>query len=284
MTQPDPSAATLPAPAPSEPLLRLSCLAVAGLATGPAIALMEKIWATSDFMGHGYFIPLVAGFLLYDRWDDLTEVWTRAETPWQGPFLVVGVAAVLLLAVVGEVLFAAGVAVPLLIGATIYAVAGRELLWRTALPLGFLLLMVPPPGFLVNQVLQVLKAAVTTISVRLLQETGASVTALGNQILIPGQTLFVADACSGLTSVLTLLPLSIIIGYFLTHGVWRRLVVVLAVIPLAMLANILRVVITVLLVDSQGIEFAQGLLHEGFGLSTYVLGTLSLLGVARLIK
>jgi exosortase/archaeosortase family protein len=96
--------------------------------------------------------------------------------------------------------------------------------------------------------------------------------------------LYVADACSGLTSIVTLLPLACIVAYFLSHGVWRRVVVVASVVPLALAANIFRVIVTVQLVSSQGVEFAQGLLHESFGVATYVLGTLAVIGVARILR
>jgi exosortase len=144
--------------------------------------------------------------------------------------------------------------------------------------------MVPPPRFLMYQLLYRLKLIVTDTAVALMQALGQPVMAEGNQIVVPGHTLFVADACSGLTSIVTLLPLSCIVAYFLSRGIWRRAVVVASVFPLTIAANILRVVVTVQMVSSIGIEAAQGSLHESFGVFTYVLGTLSVIGVARLLR
>ena len=94
------------------------------------------------------------------------------------------------------------------------------------------------------------------------------------------------EALTDLTprEIVTLLPLACIVAYFLSHGVWRRAVVVASVVPLALAANIFRVIVTVQLVSSQGVEFAQGLLHESFGVATYVLGTLAVIGVARILR
>ena len=103
----------------------------------------------------------------------------------------------------------------------------------------------------------------------------------GNQIVVPGHTLFVSDACSGLTSIVTLLPVACILAYFVARGVWRRAVVVASVVPLTMAANVIRVVATVKLVSVIGIEAAQGVLHESFGIATYAFGTVALVGVAR---
>jgi exosortase/archaeosortase family protein len=94
----------------------------------------------------------------------------------------------------------------------------------------------------------------------------------------------VADACSGLTSIVTLMPLACIVAYFLSHGVWRRVLVVASVVPLTFVANVFRVIVTVRMVSSHGPEFAQGVLHETFGLATYVIGTLAVIGVARITR
>ena len=101
---------------------------------------------------------------------------------------------------------------------------------------------------------------------------------------IPGHTLFVADACSGLTAIVTLLPVGCVVAYFLARGWWRRLVVVASVVPLAMAANVVRVVATVMLVDTIGIQAAEGFLHESFGIFTYVVGTLFLVAFARVMR
>jgi exosortase len=187
-------------------------------------------------------------------------------------------------AVIGDAGFLAGIGIPVLLGATLYAVGGSALLRSLLLPLAFLALMVPPPAFLQDAVLVELKLLVTDAAVGLLQFGGASVLAEGNQIVIPAGSLFVADACSGLTSIVTMLPISCIVAYFMSRGIWRRAVVVASVAPLAMAANIVRVTVTAIVASRFGIEYAQGSLHESFGLATYVIGTLALIAVARVVR
>jgi exosortase len=94
----------------------------------------------------------------------------------------------------------------------------------------------------------------------------------------------VADACSGLTSLVTLTPLAAVIAYFLAQGMWRRALILLATVPIAMLGNVARVIVTVVLVSQFGVSYAEGLLHDSFGLATFVLGTGVLLGLARLLR
>jgi exosortase len=188
------------------------------------------------------------------------------------------------LMVIGDVGFAAGLGIPLLLGAVTWATGGWRLLRPVALPLVFLGLMIPPPRFFLYELLFRLKLFVTDVAMAILHAAGATVAAEGNTILVPGHTLFVADACSGLTSIVTLLPLACVVAYFLSRGIWRRAVVVASVVPLAIAANVVRVVVTVALVSRLGTEAAQGVLHESFGLVTYVLGTLAVIGVARVLR
>jgi exosortase len=279
-----PSVPADPQPSFEQVALRWACLACALAISVPGLLKLSRIWERTEYLGHGYLIPLVAAWLLYRERTVILRAFSIGPPPVLGPLLVFATASLEVLAVFGDVIFAAGVGIPLLLAATAYAIGGRELLVLTRLPLGFLVLMVPPPGFLINRLLFDLKLFVTKVSVAILQVSDFPVAADGNQILVPNHTLFVADACSGLTSIVTLLPLAVIVAYFLGRGVWRRLVIVASIVPLAVGGNVVRVLVTVYFVSSQGIEFAQGLLHESFGLTTFIVGTLCLLGIARLIR
>jgi exosortase len=118
----------------------------------------------------------------------------------------------------------------------------------------------------------------------MLQAAGYTITALGNRILIPGHELFVANACSGLTSIVTLSPLAVVVAYFLSHGTWRRAVLIASIFPIAVVANIVRVTATIALVVRFGPGVGEGLLHEGFGVVTFVGGTAALIGLARWLR
>ena len=267
-----------------EMLLRVFCLLAAAGLVVPGLLLISPIWERSAYLSHGYLIPMIAVFLLYQRRSELLRAF-REGTPGRFGVLAVLVAATfLILAVIGDAVSPAGLGVPLVLLAACYAIGGRELLRVAALPTGFLIFMVPPPGGMVNAALINLKLAVTKISAGTLHYFDYPVAAAGNQLMIPGHTLFVADACSGLTSIITLIPLAAIVAYLLSHGFWRRLVIMLSVVPLAMAANALRVIVTVIAVPTWGDEVAQGLLHETFGVSTYIIGTLAVLGITRLLR
>ena len=250
----------------------------------PAILGLRFLFKRTEFYGHGYLVPLVAAYLAYGKRREIRAALLRLEPPRAGALVALAAGSFELFMIVGDVGFLAGIGIPLVIGSAAWAVGGVALLRPLALPLAFLALMVPPPRFVLYEILFRLKLLVTHAAVALLQAVGTPVLAEGNQILIPDHTLFVADACSGLTSIVTMRPIACTVAYVLTRGIARRAIVVASVLPLALAANVVRVIVTVKLVPWIGIEAAQGSLHESFGLATYAVGTLAVIGVARLLR
>jgi len=273
------------APAPDfEFGLRVTCLVASLLASLPSLNLLSYVWMSSDYLAHGYLIPVTSAGLIWLRREQVRAVLHAAQSPVLGPLAVLAAALFQAAALLAEAGTFAGIGVVATIAATAYAVGGRPLLYTLGVPVGFLLLMVPPPVFLQDQLLFGLKELVIHISVGLLQAFGYSIAHTGNRIFVPGHELFVANACSGLTSIVTLLPLGVVVAYLLSHGVWRRLVLVGSVVPIAVVGNTLRVVITVVLVSMGGVQYAEGMLHESFGLVTFVGGTIVLVTLARLLR
>ncbi len=272
------------APSRAEQALRWTCLAACLAGLIPAVQLLSWIWSRSEYLAHGYLIPPLAAGLLYMRRDEIVNAVRSEPAPASGPLWVLLAALFQCAAVAGEISSAAGVGMPLLLGAVAYAVGGARLLRIALLPLALLALTVPPPGFLQEPILLALKRVVTKASIGLLHSWDYTVVALGNRIMVPGHELFMADACSGLTSIVSLSPLAVVVAHFLSRGVWRRVLVLASVIPLAVGANIVRVTATVLMVVHFGPSYAEGTVHEGFGVLTFLVGTAGMIGVARWLR
>jgi exosortase len=209
----------------------------------PTLWNLSLTWQNYEAYGHGYLMALVAGWLAYGDRAKVLEAVRDLGPPRYGSLVVLAAATFEVLTFIGDLRFPAGVGVPLLIGAVAFAVGGFALVRSLGLPLVFLALMVPP-GFLIRPLLVRLKLVVTDLAVSLLQRFGEPVVATGNQILIPGHELFVADACNGLASIVTFADPGLI-AFALLPGWWRRGVVVTSVIPVAISANMIRVAVTV---------------------------------------
>jgi exosortase len=264
--------------------LRAACLAALVLAVLPGLRLLSFIWDSSEYLGYGYLVPASTAALIYSRRAQIGDALHENEPPPHAALWVLAAALVESLGVLGEVATLAGLGVPLLLAATAYALGGKRLLRVVGLPVALLAFMVPPPGFLLDGGLLALKALVIQSAVTALHALGASVAAEGNRLFVPGHELFVANACSGLRSIVTLFPLAVVVATFATRGVWRRVVVVGSVVPLAVVGNVARVVATVLLVSHWGDAVAQGALHEGFGLATFGLGAVALVALAKALR
>jgi len=264
--------------------LRWACVIVAVATIVPGLALLSLIWQRAEYLGHGYVIPAVSLWLIVSDRAKIASALRDGEVPALGPVAVLAASLFEAAAVSGEVVTAAGAGIPLVLAATAYAVGGTRLLRTAIVPIGFLALMVPIPNFLQAWTLLKLKLLVSEIAVSILQTAGYVVAQQGNTILIPGHDLFVADACSGFTSIVTMLPLAVVVSYLLSRGVWRRVVIIGSVIPLALVGNTLRILLTVGFISHGWLEFRDGIFHENLGLATFALGTVALIGVARILR
>ena len=250
----------------------------------PALLDMAQVWRHTDYYSHGFLVPVVAFWAATRLRRGLSRA-PSARDP-RG-LLVIGAAiAAYLWGTLTGSLFAAGLSlVPTVAGALLY-LRGSAWLRILVFPVGYLLFMVPLPEPWITPVIVELQLLVSRWAVELLQAAGMAILRQGNVIHLPGgSSLFVAEACSGITSIITLLPLGVFLAYFTERTLARRLVLVAAVIPLAMFGNLSRVVATIVATQYVGVEAATtGPLHEWAGVATYVLGCLALLGVGALMR
>jgi len=178
-----------------------------------------------------------------------------------------------------DLLFVQALAMVLGLGATVWLLMGLRWVRELAFPLGYLIFLVPPPQALLGPLTSGLRLFVTSAALALLHAFELPVTREGNQIVLPEDTLFVAEACSGIASVLTLVPAAVLLAYFTQRSWAGRILLVASVVPIAMFWNFARVVGTVLGSLEWGAERVAGPAHEMAGLITFTLGCLTLLGV-----
>lgn len=254
------------------------------LAWVPGLRILGEAWRATDYSTHGFLVPFVA---LWAATAHRVELAALPPRPLRPARVALGLCA---LAYLG----ALAMRQPTLLGAVFVAtvvvlvVALRGVAWagRLRFPLGYLVFMIPLPVALVTPVIVELQLVVSTVAVRILQALGIAIHRAGNVLLLPGDvSLFVAEACSGITSLITLIPIGVFIAYFTESGFRRRALLVLCVVPIALFGNLLRVVLTVLLAMRVDVEYAtEGPLHEWAGVGTYVVGCLALLAVGALMR
>lgn len=254
------------------------------LVFAPAIRAMSAVWSGVDYYSHGYLVPLVALWAAYGMQPQMAKL-SRAREP-RALLALVGALSIYAIGLGADDVSIQGVAFVCATGAMVAFQRGWPWLRVLAFPISYLFFMVPLPQAWLTPIIVRLQLFVSEAAVALLPHFGTNVLRDGNVLELPsGGSLFVAEACSGITSIVTLLPLAVFLAYF-TERTWlRRAVLVAAVLPLAMAGNLLRVVGTVMAANAWGVEAAtEGPLHEWAGMATYVLGCFALLGVGALIN
>ena len=240
----------------------------------PVLSHLIGQWVHDPNYSHGFFVP---AFSLYVLWQERHRLRVLPLRPsWSG-LLILALAAIMLTAgLLGAELFLSRASLLIAIAGLVVLMYGWNHLRATMFPWLFLLLMIPIPNIIFNQItfpLQLLASKVAAVTLPLL---GVPVLREGNVIQLPVMALEVAEACSGIRSLMSLATLAVIYGYLTETRLWVRVVLAVASIPIAVVANSLRIVGTGLLVQYWDPEKAEGFFHAFSGWLIFVV-SLSLL-------
>jgi len=245
--------------------------------------LLEQWWTDPDF-SHGFFVPLFSLFVLWQRRKLLSTI--RLAPSWLGLVIIAGALVTLVVGVLGAELFLSRSSLVLLLGGLVIFFLGWGYFRAILFPWTFLFLMVPIPKIVYNQITFPLQFFASQLASSLLSILGTPVLREGNVIHLPTMTLEVVEACSGIRSLMSLVTLAIIYGYFLEPSIFRRVLLTTAAMPIAVLANGLRVMGTGLLGKYWSPDKAEGFFHLFSGWIIFVssLGILFVLhGALRLV-
>jgi exosortase len=240
----------------------LLLLLLAALYSKIAVKLITDWYELPDF-SHGFLIPFFVVFLVWNRRDAIRSA--RLTQSWAGLVLVVLALFVLLTGVLGADLFLSRLSFVLLVAGLVWTLCGHDMLWQTKFMFCVLLLAIPLPALIFNQLTFPLQLLASRMASELLPLAGVPVLRDGNVIQLPAMQLEVAEACSGIRSLMSLFTIAIIYGYFLEKTTWRRTVLALASIPIAVAANVVRIFGTGLCVQYWNPDKAVGFFHEFSG-------------------
>jgi exosortase len=235
---------------------------------GVAIKLVYD-WYTEPDFSHGFLVPLFSAYLVWTKRDALRKIPLRQS--WAGVPLIVAGIVTLFLGIYGAELFLACLSILMLLGGIIWTLAGREMLRELRFPLLVLLLGIPWPKVIYNQITFPLQILASKLASSALPLFGVPVMRDGNIIQLPSMQLEVAEACSGIRSLMSLFTAAVFYGYFLEPSVKRRVILALAALPIAVLANGVRIVGTGLAVQYWDPDKALGFFHEFSGWLIFVV-------------
>jgi len=259
------------------------------LGTGAAIGLaliflfhggLANLWFRWGFqqeLSHSYFIPLITLWMLWERRDAMANSMGRSNPAALGLFAV-GVFMVFalkqlhvfMLEHVG--LLIAIFALPLLVG-------GTSLLRVTAVPLAYLVFMIPPPFWVITVTSWEFQLWSSQLGVAMIRLFDVPVFLSGNVIELGDVKLAVVEACSGLRYLFPFLSLGALAAYFYKGPLWQRALVLFSTIPITILMNSFRIAVTGVLSDRYGSQHTEGLLHFFEGWVVFVMCIALLLAI-----
>jgi exosortase A len=248
----------------------------------PVLPAMVEAWLSHSDNSHALLVPLISLYFLWEKRAAMRRVPVQGSSP--GLLLLVVSLAIYFVSYVGGIAFFARLMLVAALIGLLWSCLGTPMLRLLAFPLGFLFFMVPIPDTLLGMVSFPLQMAATRISAGLIQFCSIPVYREGNMLYFMQTQLEVAEACSGIRSIMSLTMLSVIFAYISSGNWWRKVVLILSAIPIAMLANILRVSGTGVLAHFFGDRVARGFLHDFSGVAVFLFGLALLFFVFSVLK
>jgi exosortase len=248
----------------------------------PVVVRLALQWWHDPNFSHGFFVPLFAGYVLWLKRRELRNL--DPSPSWYGVAVLLAGLVLLILGNLGAELFLSRFSLLLVCAGLVISFLGWSYQRRILFPCIFLVLMIPIPVIIFNQITFPLQTLASDLATFMLRTAGLPVLRQGHIIVIPAMPLEVAEACSGIRSLLSLTTLSIIYGYLLEKSVRVRVVLALSAIPIAVVANSLRIVGTGLTVQYWDPDKAEGFFHAFSGWLIFVVSLSMLFALHRILR
>jgi len=253
-----------------------------GYAYYPVLKSLFNLWSTSDDYSHGFFIIPISIYIIWTKKEKLAQI-PAVSSNWGGGLVVISLLMYLLAKFAGIQSLATFSIVPLLCSMVIY-LFGIKMFVECLFPLAFLLFMLPIPSQFYSSLTNPLQLLVTNVTVWAATLCNIPVFQEGNVIHLPDRTLQVVEACSGLRSLITLLTLAAIFGYFSLKSNFLRIILFLTGVPAAIVVNIFRVFIMVIAFYYFDFDLTTGSIHTAFGMVIFVLAMLIVAGTKGVLS
>lgn len=228
-------------------------------------------WLSDPNYSHGFIIPVFSLYLLWRRKTLIIELYRRKDPNFQGLIVITVGLMILVLGKAGSELFTQRFSIIIVIMGIVLLFFGKEMLKATVSAIVFLIFMIPLPYILYDSIAFPLKLLASDLATTTLTFFHIPVYREGNIIHLARTTLEVADACSGIRSLYSLFALGFVLAVTMLKGNIQRILLLMAVLPITVLANSSRVIGTGILAHKYGVQVAEGFFHEFAGLLIFIV-------------
>jgi exosortase len=245
---------------------------------GPMWVWAVGIWRESEYYGHSFLLVPVSAYLAWRLWRSRP---LPAGVHWPGLVLIGGGLLLHFAARALNVWFPSGFAFVAVLAGLVWWLFGTSTLRHFWFPIAFLAFAVPLERFLVLKFAQPMQLVATTYATSFTAAMGLPVKQVGTTVVMPDYTFEVAIPCSGLKSSIAMSALAALLAFVLEGALWARLVVFAMGIPIALVANGFRIILTLVLARAIAPSAAEGFSHMLAGLVVFAIALGGLLTVAR---
>ena len=256
--------------------------ALVALLYAPVLKVLVLQWWNDPDYGHGFLVPLFAGYAAWRRRDKLAE--SKPEPSNFGLFVMIGAVLLLIAGSLGAELFTSRFSLLILLAGMILFLGGWRVLRILSFPLAFLTLMIPIPVIIYNQITFPLQLLASRFATFWLELVRVPVLREGNVLILPNYSLEVVEACSGIRSLMTLITLAIAYGYLIEPRRWIRYALVVLMLPIAIVSNAIRIMGTGVLTYRFGPKAAEGFFHEFSGWVIFLAALALMFTSHRILK
>lgn len=246
--------------------------------------LVERYDNPDSHYSHGYLIPFICGYLIWQKRDELAEL--PQSSSRAGLALIIGALLVHVASVWTHTFFTSGFSMmALAIGLCLY-LYGPVITRSLAFPLGFLAFMFPLPLGVISAVSFPLKMMVANIGTSIMEMSGMPIVREGSVIHLTNATLSVGDPCSGIRSLIALMAMGALFAYLLRAGIGKKLLLFFISIPVAIATNVLRVCLLIFVADKLGGQWAspEHWFHTTSGLAVFFISMVVMFGLMRVLE
>lgn len=245
----------------------------------PILADLVNVWLEDSNNSHGLLVPLISGYFAYQKREDikryLVNINNMRSKFWSNSFGLIVFAGSLMIYVlfqIGHIAFITRLMFVFTLISLVWYYFGLKLLGILLFPLLFLFFMIPVPVSFVNHITLPMKTFATNVSVPMIKAFGVPLVQEGNIIHLTSCTLEVAEACSGIRSMTSMLMLGFFFAYLTKGKFYKKVLLVLLSPVIAVLANVLRITGTGILANIYGETVARGYVHDISGYLVFIFG------------
>jgi len=247
----------------------------------PVLAPLVSQWFNDENMGYAFFVPLVAGYVV---WLDRARILAAPVKPcWPAVVLVVWGFCQMLVGLLGALSVVSRTALLVTMVGVVWTIAGTAVMRTLRFPVFLLLFMFPIPLYVYQKMTIPLQMLATQVAATGLETLGIPVLQDGNVLTLADHQLDVVEACSGIRSLLSLTFLAVAYGRLFETRTWVKIALVVSTVPIAIVCNAARITLTGILTQYKP-EIAEGAYHSFEGWVIFMFEMVVLLGFHRLLS